>query len=83
MSEDANQIGTIGIDASGEPSVREPIFINISNFKNVKFLDIRKYYQEGEEWKPTKKGITVNSEQFSELLQFLNSKEKEIKEKLK
>ncbi|MBN2544644.1 MAG: transcriptional coactivator p15/PC4 family protein [Spirochaetes bacterium] len=83
MSDDLNQLGTIGIDENGEPSVREPIFINISNFKNVKFLDIRKYYQEGEDWKPTKKGITVNSEQFSQLLSFLNEKEKEIKEKLK
>jgi len=83
MADDINQLGTIGIDANGEPSVREPIFINISNFKNVKFLDIRKYYQEGDEWKPTKKGITVNFEQFSDLLKFLNSKENEIKEKLK
>jgi len=83
MAEDINQIGTIGIDSNGEPTVREPIFVSISSFKSSKFLDIRKFYQEGEEWKPTKKGITVSLDQFNDLLKFLNLKEKEINEKLK
>lgn len=81
--EKVNLIGKLGILENGEPSVREPIFISVSEFKNNKFLDIRKYYRDGAEWKPTKKGITINLEQFSDLLVFLNKNEQIIKDKLK
>lgn len=83
MSDDLKSVGRLGLDQSGEPLVREPIFISISEFKSSKFLDIRKFYKEGNDWKPTKKGITINSDQFDELLKFLNENEKKIKELLK
>lgn len=81
-SEKVELLGKIGINENGEATIREPIFITINEFKKNKFLDIRKYYREGNEWKPSKKGITISLEQFSDLLNFLVVNEKNIKEKL-
>lgn len=78
MSEERKQIAAIGIDEKGEPVIKEPIFISISEYKSSKFIDIRKFYLEGEEWKPTKKGITLNSSQFKEVLDVLNKNESQI-----
>jgi Transcriptional Coactivator p15 (PC4) len=78
MSEENKNLAIIGIDEKGEPVVREPIFISLSSYKNSKFLDVRKFYKEGEEWLPTKKGITINQSQFKEFLAVLNKNEQEI-----
>ncbi len=82
VSGEFKKIGSIGIDENGKSTFKEPIIISISQYKNSKYLDIRKYYEENGEWKPTKKGITVNHDQFTGLLNFLKDKENEIKELL-
>ncbi len=83
MDEVNKKIGTIGLNDAGESVYKEPIFISISEYKKTKFLDIRKYYEENKEWKPTKKGITLNLEQFTHLIGFLKEKESEILNLLK
>ncbi len=79
-SSELKKIGTVGIDENGKSVHKEPIFVSISEYKKVKYLDIRKYYEDNDQWRPTKKGITVNSEQFSDLMNLLKDKENEIKE---
>ena len=71
MPDESKEIGNIGIEADGTSNIKEPIIIKLSSFRNSKFLDIRKYYSENGEWKPTKKGITLNEEQLNNLLKFL------------
>lgn len=57
------------------------IIISISEFNGQKYLDIRKYYEEEGEWKPTKKGIALNREQYEAVLDILTKeKEKILKE---
>lgn len=80
MADESKELAIIGIDESGEPTVREPIILNLSAFRNAKFLDIRKYYKDGENWKPTKKGIALNGEQLDEILKIIEEKKKEIKD---
>lgn len=59
------------------------ILVTISEFNNVKYLNIRKYYKdEGGELKPTKKGIVLNKTQFQEVLTILNEKKQEIEASL-
>ena len=59
------------------------IQITISEFNNVKYLNIRKYYKdEGGELKPTKKGIVLNKNQFQEVLTILNEKKEDIESSL-
>ena len=83
MSEELNQIGTIGLDEDGAPIIKEPIFISISEFKNMKYLNIRKYYEAGGEWRPTKKGLALSDEHFEELLKILTENADKIREELK
>ncbi len=60
------------------------IHISISEFKDKKYLDIRKYFTNNEgEFAPTRKGISLTSEQYAELLTLLNENKQTITEKLK
>jgi hypothetical protein len=87
MPDDSKEIGFIGVDEEGNPrkGIREPIKVTLSSFKNVKYLDIRKFYvnMEDNKYKPTTKGITVSGELFDELLEILNSKKDEINKWIK
>lgn len=78
MPDDKKTIGTIGIDQHGAPVIKEPIFIALSNFKNFKYLDIRKFYQKEEDWLPTKKGITLSKDQIKELITIIENNKEEI-----
>ncbi|TFG62746.1 MAG: hypothetical protein E4H36_07295 [Spirochaetales bacterium] len=80
MADESEQIGSMGLDESGNPTVREPVFINLSKFKNTRYLDIRKFYQKEEEWKPTTKGITLSESQIGELITILQSNKDRIDE---
>lgn len=80
MDNELKEIGVIGIDQNGEAVVKEPIFIKLSSYKNSKFLDIRKYYEENGEWKPTKKGITLSKDQLNDLLKMIKNNENSIEE---
>lgn len=56
MSEEKNILATIPRSAT------ERIEIAINEYKGKKYLDLRTFYttDEGENWLPTKKGITVS-----------------------
>ncbi|MBP7495914.1 MAG: transcriptional coactivator p15/PC4 family protein [Spirochaetales bacterium] len=78
MENESKILGKIGVDASGEATVREPIFVSLSSFKKTKYLDIRKYYEKDGQWLPGQKGITLHGDQFSELLNLLQSHKEQI-----
>ena len=78
MPDESKDLGRIGFDNDGEPSMRDPIFVKLSSYRNVKFIDIRKYYEDSGDWKPTKKGITLNNEQLDELLKIFNDNKNDI-----
>jgi Transcriptional Coactivator p15 (PC4) len=83
MPDESKDLGEIGIDETGNANVKEPIIIKLSSYKNAKFLDIRKYYKEEGEWKPTKKGITLNKNQLQDLQKIFTDKKGEIDSWLK
>lgn len=59
------------------------IIISISEFNGKKFLDIRKFFKnDNEELQPTKKGIALNKEQFTGVLELLNDNKENIRELL-
>ena len=62
---------------------RSPTIGRFSIFKGQKLFDLRKYFtnqDKPEEPIPTKKGISLNENQFRLLLESLNSQSKEIEE---
>lgn len=60
----------------------EKIVFSLSEFKGKNYADIRIYYEDDEgEWKPTKKGITVSLDRFSEFLEHVGELEKFLREK--
>jgi hypothetical protein len=62
--------------ASMEKGPTEKIFFNLSEYKGKKYADIRIYYEDDEgEWKPTKKGITLTLDRFSEFKEKLGALE--------
>ena len=78
MPDESKEIGVIGVDSSGEPTIREPIFVKLSSYRNKNYLDIRKFYLDGDEWKPTKKGVTLSDDQFEELLKIFTDNKSSI-----
>lgn len=76
MEDENKVIAKIGMDEN--TSSKEPIFVSLSSFKNFKYLDIRKYYHDGGEWKPTKKGITMNLAQINEFTKAIADHKTEI-----
>ena len=84
MAEETKELGTIGIDESGFPTIREPIKISLSTYNKSKFVDIRKFYQKDGQLCPTQKGVTISGQEtFLMLLEMLESHKEEIKEWLK
>ncbi len=67
-------ISNIGTD-------KNPTIIKVNEYKGRKFVDIRKYYYDkNEELQPTKKGVSLNSHQFSNLVIQLSQNNATIKE---
>ena len=84
MAEETKELGTIGIDESGFPTIREPIKISLSTYNKSKFVDIRKFYQKDGQLCPTQKGVTISDQKtFLILLEMLENHKEEIKEWLK
>ena len=53
-----------------EKGWNEKIVFGVSEFRGKNYANIRIYYEDDEgEWKPTKKGISVNLEDFVEFKQ--------------
>ena len=60
--------------AEMEKGWNEKIVFSLSEFKGKNYADIRVYYEDDEgEWKPTKKGITVALDRFSEFKEHLSA----------
>jgi hypothetical protein len=78
MADENKTLGIIGMDADGKASVREPLFVNLSSYKNSRYLDLRKFYEKDGRWLPSSKGITLHAEQFTELLKILGANQAEI-----
>ncbi len=79
----SKELGMVGLDSEGNPLVREPIKVSLSEFKNSKYLDIRKVYNRDGVWLPTSKGITLTYDTFETILEILNRDKDEIKEWIK
>ena len=62
--------------AEMEKSVTEKIFFSLSEFKGKSYADVRVHYEDDEgEWKPTKKGVTVAVDRFSEFKEHVHALE--------
>ena len=71
--------------ASFEKNSFEEVRVSLTEFKGKELIDLRIYYQpeEGEEMRPTKKGITISTEKFPELKKAILSLEKAMQKKKK
>ncbi|URA11251.1 transcriptional coactivator p15/PC4 family protein [Thermospira aquatica] len=58
------------------------IKITVSEFNGQKYLDIRKYFDDDGELKPTKKGIALSAEQFEAVLDILTREKDHILKEL-
>ncbi len=61
---------------------RGNIKITVSEFNGQKYLDIRKYFEDEGELKPTKKGIALSAEQFEAVLDILTTEKDRILKEL-
>ena len=63
----------------------EEVRVSLTEFKGKELIDLRVYYQPDgeEEMRPTKKGITISPEKFSELKKAILTLEKALQEKRK
>ncbi len=62
--------------AEMEKSWNEKIVFSLSDYKGKNYADIRVYFEDDEgEWKPTKKGITIALDRFSEFKEHLGQLE--------
>ena len=53
----------------------EKIRIEKREYKGKEFIDMRTYYLDGEEWKPTKKGVTFRPDRLDEVMKALKALE--------
>jgi hypothetical protein len=60
------------IIAEIEKNATERIRVAVTEYKGHKFVDCRVYYEDDKgEWRPTKKGIALNSETIREVIEAL------------
>lgn len=52
-------------------NTQEKIRIEKREYKGREFIDIRTYYLDGNEWKPTQKGVTFRPDQLKEIIEAL------------
>ena len=69
--------------ASFEKNSMEEVRISLTTYKGKNLIDLRVYYQpeDGEEKRPTKKGITISPEKFPELKKAIEAVEKALQAK--
>lgn len=69
--------------ASFEKNSMEEVRISLTTYKGKNLIDLRVYYQpeDGEEKRPTKKGITISPEKFPELKKAIEALEKALQAK--
>jgi len=70
------------IMAEFDRSATEKIRVQVREFKGHRYIDARIYYQDEEtkEWKPTKKGLTLNLETSTLLREALEKAELRLEE---
>jgi len=68
--------------ASFEKNSMEEVRVSLTEFKGKDLIDLRVYYQpeDGEEKRPTKKGITISPEKFPELKKAILALEKVLQQ---
>ena len=65
-----------------EKGWNEKIVFGVSEFKGKNYANIRIFYEDDEgEWKPTKKGISVNLEDFEEFKEHMEKLDDYIQQK--
>jgi len=66
--------------ATFEKNSLEEVRVSLTEFKGKALIDLRVYYQpeDGEEKRPTKKGITISPEKFPELKKAILALEKAL-----
>lgn len=69
--------------ASFEKNSFEEVRISLTEFKGKDLIDLRVYYrpEDGEEMRPTKKGVTISPEKFPELKKAILELEKALQKK--
>lgn len=67
------------IVASFKRNPTEEVRAGIKDFKGRRYIDLRIYYIDDQgEWKPTRKGISLNTDFMAELKEAVLSLEKEL-----
>lgn len=61
-----------------EKNATEQIRVRLREYRGYDLLDLRIFYQDGEEWKPTRKGLTLRYDRVSDLLEALEKAEQAI-----
>ena len=56
--------------------------VQIIEVGNKRYLDIRKYYMYGSSYKPTRKGLMLNAEQFEMMFKVLQDHQGSIRARL-
>jgi hypothetical protein len=64
-----------------QKNTQEIIRVHQTDYKGHDLVDIRVYYQDGNDWKPTKKGITFKRELLDDVLKALTQLSESITEK--
>lgn len=57
---------------------RQHLIIALDSYEGYRYVDLRVFYRKGEEWLPTKKGITLNRERLEALLAVLADHHEEV-----
>jgi hypothetical protein len=56
-----------------EKNSTSKIKVMLREYKGKEFVDIRTYFDDEGEWKPTKKGVTISPGKVNELVRLLNA----------
>lgn len=61
-----------GVLVGSIPKRDEKIMIGLREFRGARFVDIRSFFpSDGDEWRPSKKGVTIPVEAFPELFEVI------------
>jgi hypothetical protein len=66
------------------PKGKDKIIVALKEFKGKEYIDIRTYFEnDGGDWIPTKKGITLAPDSLDEMIDILKTAKKKVSEKEK
>lgn len=65
--------------AEVQKNMKEKIRVSIEEYRGTRFIDCRVYFEDDNgEWRPTKKGIALNSETINEVIEALQKASKAL-----